>query len=237
MSDTAQQAVGETGAPPGRQAGAGGGLGATLMRALRAFARQREATVFVVAVALFLYFAISQGIGLHLEGEPGHAVLRHGGAHHHHRAGRGLPADLRRDRPVGGLRRRVRPLPHALPDRLLRLPRPAGHAVRAAVRAPGRLGERLLHGHGRRALVHHHAGHRVHPAGAHQHDLSRPAGEHPAERAGHRQVARHLRVGADHLGGRAHDRVPHRADPDPLGPVHGLHGREPARGAGGRASA
>ena len=61
MSDKAQQAVGETGAPPGRQAGAGGGLGATLMRALRAFARQREATVFVVAVALFLYFATAKG--------------------------------------------------------------------------------------------------------------------------------------------------------------------------------
>jgi simple sugar transport system permease protein len=31
------------------------------MRGLRAFGRQREATVFVVAVALFLYFAISKG--------------------------------------------------------------------------------------------------------------------------------------------------------------------------------
>jgi len=61
VSDTVQQAVGETGTPPGRQAGAGGGFGATLMRALRAFGRQREATVFVVAVALFLYFAIDKG--------------------------------------------------------------------------------------------------------------------------------------------------------------------------------
>ena len=61
MSDTVQEAVGETGAPPGRQAGTGGGLGAAVMRALRMFARQREATVFVVAVALFLYFAITKG--------------------------------------------------------------------------------------------------------------------------------------------------------------------------------
>jgi simple sugar transport system permease protein len=61
VSDTVQQAVGETGAPPGRQAGAGGGFGAALMRAFRMFARQREATVFVIAVALFLYFAIDQG--------------------------------------------------------------------------------------------------------------------------------------------------------------------------------
>jgi simple sugar transport system permease protein len=61
VSDTVQQAVGEAGVPPGGQAGAGGGLGATLMRGLRAFGRQREATVFVVAVALFLYFAITKG--------------------------------------------------------------------------------------------------------------------------------------------------------------------------------
>ena len=59
MSDTVQQTVGETGVPPGGQAG--GGFGASLMRGLRAFGRQREATVFVVAVALFLYFAITKG--------------------------------------------------------------------------------------------------------------------------------------------------------------------------------
>jgi simple sugar transport system permease protein len=57
VSETAQQAVGETGAPPGRQEGSGG----MMMRALGVFVRQREATVFVVAVALFLYFAIDKG--------------------------------------------------------------------------------------------------------------------------------------------------------------------------------
>ena len=60
MSETAQQAVGETGSPPGGPAGADG-FGGALARGLGAFARQREATVFVVAVALFLYFAIDKG--------------------------------------------------------------------------------------------------------------------------------------------------------------------------------
>ncbi len=57
MSDTAEQSVGMTGAPLGRPAGGPG----PALRALRLFGRQREATVFVVAVALFLYFAIDQG--------------------------------------------------------------------------------------------------------------------------------------------------------------------------------
>jgi simple sugar transport system permease protein len=59
VSDTVQQAVGETGAPPGRQPG--GGLSGTLIRGLQMFGRQREATVFVIAAALFLYFAIKSG--------------------------------------------------------------------------------------------------------------------------------------------------------------------------------
>ncbi len=42
------------------------------------------------------------------------------GADHHHRDRRGVPADLRRDRPVGGLHLHVRPVHDALPDRLLR---------------------------------------------------------------------------------------------------------------------
>ncbi len=59
MSDTAQRAVGETGAPQRGQAG-DGGLG-SLMRVLRAIGRQREATVFVIALALFLYFTAYKG--------------------------------------------------------------------------------------------------------------------------------------------------------------------------------
>ena len=126
MSDTAQQAVGETGAPPGRQAGAGGGLGATLMRALRAFARQREATVFVVAVALFLYFAITKGsdftskanlVTLFSDTAAPIIIIALGEVF--------LLICGEIDLSVG-LRHRVRALPHALPDRLLRLPRPAG---------------------------------------------------------------------------------------------------------------
>jgi len=61
VSDTAQQTAGKTGAPQRGQAGAGGGLGGTLMRFLRMLGRQREATVFVIAVALFLYFLIAKG--------------------------------------------------------------------------------------------------------------------------------------------------------------------------------
>ncbi len=60
MSDTAQRAVGETGAPQRMQTGVAG-LGDVVMRVLRMLGRQREATVFVIAVALFLYFTISQG--------------------------------------------------------------------------------------------------------------------------------------------------------------------------------
>jgi simple sugar transport system permease protein len=58
VSETAQQAANEVGIPPGQR---GGGFGGTLIGGLRAFGRQREATVFVVAVALFLYFVVDQG--------------------------------------------------------------------------------------------------------------------------------------------------------------------------------
>jgi simple sugar transport system permease protein len=61
LSDTVQQAIGETGAPQRGQPGAGGGFGGALMRVLRAVGRQREATVFVIAVALFLYFTVEKG--------------------------------------------------------------------------------------------------------------------------------------------------------------------------------
>ena len=60
VSETAEQAALATGAPRGGL-GPGGGLGAALSAALRMFGRQREATVFVVAAALFLYFAIDKG--------------------------------------------------------------------------------------------------------------------------------------------------------------------------------
>jgi simple sugar transport system permease protein len=59
VSDTAQHAIGSTGAPQRGSAG-GGGLD-MLMRFFRLLGRQREATVFVIAVALFLYFLIDKG--------------------------------------------------------------------------------------------------------------------------------------------------------------------------------
>jgi simple sugar transport system permease protein len=49
--------MGETGAPPRRPAGAE----VARMQVLRAIGRQREATVFVIAAALFLYFLIDKG--------------------------------------------------------------------------------------------------------------------------------------------------------------------------------
>jgi simple sugar transport system permease protein len=61
VSDTVQQTIGETGAPQRGQTGAGGGFGGVLMRVLRVLGRQREATVFVIVVALFLYFTIAKG--------------------------------------------------------------------------------------------------------------------------------------------------------------------------------
>jgi simple sugar transport system permease protein len=60
VSETTQQTIGKTGAPQGGQAG-GGGVGGLLKRGLLLLGRQREATVFVIAVALFLYFWIDQG--------------------------------------------------------------------------------------------------------------------------------------------------------------------------------
>ena len=60
MSETTQQTIGKAGAPQGGQAG-GGGVGGLLKRGLLVLGRQREATVFVIAVALFLYFTIDQG--------------------------------------------------------------------------------------------------------------------------------------------------------------------------------
>jgi simple sugar transport system permease protein len=60
LSDTFEQTMGKTGAPQRGPTGAGG-LGNVLMRVLRMLGRQREATVFVIAMALFLYFLIDQG--------------------------------------------------------------------------------------------------------------------------------------------------------------------------------
>jgi simple sugar transport system permease protein len=60
VSDTFERTVGKAGAPQRGQTGAGG-LGGVLMRLLRGLGRQREATVFVIAVALFLYFLIDKG--------------------------------------------------------------------------------------------------------------------------------------------------------------------------------
>jgi len=61
VSETAEQAASATGAHRGGPAGPGGGPSAALWRGLRVLGRQREATVFVVAAALFLYFAIDKG--------------------------------------------------------------------------------------------------------------------------------------------------------------------------------
>ena len=60
MSDTFERTVAKPGAPQWGPTGVGG-LGGVLMRALRVIGRQREATVFVIAVALFLYFLIDKG--------------------------------------------------------------------------------------------------------------------------------------------------------------------------------
>jgi simple sugar transport system permease protein len=60
VSDTFEQTIGKTGAPPPGQR-APGSPSDLLMRALRVLGRQREATVFVIALALFLYFVIDAG--------------------------------------------------------------------------------------------------------------------------------------------------------------------------------
>jgi simple sugar transport system permease protein len=58
VSDTAERAADVTGPPPGGRAAAGNGLWRTLRHGGGAFLRQREATVFVVVVALFLFFTV-----------------------------------------------------------------------------------------------------------------------------------------------------------------------------------
>jgi simple sugar transport system permease protein len=57
VSETAERTIGETGAPQQGPTGVGGAM----IRGLRLLGRQREATVFVIAVALFLYFVIDKG--------------------------------------------------------------------------------------------------------------------------------------------------------------------------------
>lgn len=54
MSETVEQTTGIAGPPPGPQSG--GGFGNAVRRAATTFAQQREATVFVVAVLLSIYF-------------------------------------------------------------------------------------------------------------------------------------------------------------------------------------
>jgi simple sugar transport system permease protein len=56
VSDTAERAADVAGPPPGSQPPAGNGLLRSLRHGTGVFLRQREATVFVVVVALFLYF-------------------------------------------------------------------------------------------------------------------------------------------------------------------------------------
>jgi simple sugar transport system permease protein len=58
VSDTAERTAGMTGPPPGGQTAGGNGFLRTLRHGAGAFVRQREATVLVVVVALFLYFTI-----------------------------------------------------------------------------------------------------------------------------------------------------------------------------------
>ena len=58
MSDTAERAADVTGPPPGGRAAGGNGFLRAVRHGLGAFLRQREATVLVVVVALFLYFTI-----------------------------------------------------------------------------------------------------------------------------------------------------------------------------------
>jgi simple sugar transport system permease protein len=60
VSETSERTIGKTGAPAGGPASASGARD-LLARALRLLGRQREATVFVIALALFLYFLIDQG--------------------------------------------------------------------------------------------------------------------------------------------------------------------------------
>lgn len=60
MSDTAQQGgPAGTGTPPRGPGSVNGQAGGTLRTVGRIFLRQRESTVFVVAAALFIYFAVS----------------------------------------------------------------------------------------------------------------------------------------------------------------------------------
>jgi simple sugar transport system permease protein len=57
VSDTAERSIGKAGAPQRGPTGTGDAL----LRGLRVLGRQREATVFVIAGALFLYFLLKGG--------------------------------------------------------------------------------------------------------------------------------------------------------------------------------
>jgi simple sugar transport system permease protein len=56
VSETAQQSGSQLGTPPGDGGGGGQSLGAAVRSGARVLLKQREITVFVVALALFLYF-------------------------------------------------------------------------------------------------------------------------------------------------------------------------------------
>jgi simple sugar transport system permease protein len=56
VSEIAQQNAGQLGASPGGGPAAGGGFGATLRHGAGVVLKQREVTVFIVAMVLFLYF-------------------------------------------------------------------------------------------------------------------------------------------------------------------------------------
>ena len=59
MSETAQQGNQDTGSTEATARRGGGPVGGLLRTAGRTLLRQRESTVFVVAVGLFIYFAVS----------------------------------------------------------------------------------------------------------------------------------------------------------------------------------
>ena len=190
-----------------------------VQRALIIFGQQREAAVFVVAVLLFAYFWLTNDnfftkldlINLSQVAAPiiiiaiGEVFLL-------------ICGEI--DLSVGFIFT-LRPVRHALPDRLLRRPgRPGDPALPA--HGPGcRLGPT---GSSRSRWACPRSSPRSAPGsscwGSCWSPRTRTRRPSRASAAGHRALDRHLRLGRDHLGDRPGRDLPDRAQPDPVGPAH-----------------
>ena len=197
---------------------------AMLSRALHMFLRQREASVFAVAVLLFIYFAITNGDRLH-HGSPRQHCPSTWRAVRHHRHRRGLLLIcLEIDLSVGFVWTLSPYVMHFLVDSgiptLLAI---AAHGAAAGV-VVGGINGFVTAIFGVPSLITTLAtGYII--FGYIADDLRAQQVNIPTSRWASASWFGHRRVVRDHLGHRPGPDLPRDPDPDPVGPVHGLRRR------------